>query len=179
MTSSRFSPPSAKPSVASPDLWRPEQYTDTLRDPATLWLDRGECIDPEMGELVGCKVFPGRYPSGILTNPALENFEEPKVILVTDPWADKSAVGDATRAGIIVVGCCDTNNQTNNVDLALPCNNKGKYVGICGQAPSDSIEFAEFIVRCGIQTMSLNPDTMIKTTLAVAELEKKMGITPE
>ena len=55
------------------------------------------------------------------------------------------------------------------------CNKKGKYVGICGQAPSDYIDFAEFLVECGIQSMSLNPDTVIKTTLAVAELEKKLG----
>ena len=56
------------------------------------------------------------------------------------------------------------------------CVAKGKYIGICGQAPSDYVEFAEFVVECGIQTMSLNPDTVIKTTLAVAELEKKLGI---
>nr|WP_319392106.1 phosphoenolpyruvate synthase [uncultured Desulfobacter sp.] len=53
---------------------------------------------------------------------------------------------------------------------------KGKYIGICGQAPSDYLEFAEFVVECGIETMSLNPDTVIKTTLAVAELEKKLGV---
>ena len=54
-------------------------------------------------------------------------------------------------------------------------NAKGKYIGICGQAPSDYPEFAQFIVECGIGSMSLNPDTVIKTTLAVAELEKKLG----
>jgi pyruvate,water dikinase len=53
---------------------------------------------------------------------------------------------------------------------------KGKYIGICGQAPSDYLEFAEFVVECGIETMSLNPDTVIKTTLAVAELEKNLGL---
>ena len=58
-------------------------------------------------------------------------------------------------------------------------NEKGKYIGVCGQAPSDYLEFAEFLVECGIQTMSLNPDTVIKTTLAVAELEKKLGVTPD
>ncbi|MBN2458552.1 phosphoenolpyruvate synthase [Candidatus Woesearchaeota archaeon] len=57
-------------------------------------------------------------------------------------------------------------------------NKKGKYIGICGQAPSDYPEFAEFVVKCGIQSISLNPDTVIKTTLAVAELEKKLGINP-
>ncbi len=55
------------------------------------------------------------------------------------------------------------------------CNEKGKYVGICGQAPSDYPEFAEFVVEAGIQTMSLNPDTIIKTKLAIAELEHKLA----
>ncbi len=55
------------------------------------------------------------------------------------------------------------------------CNSKGKYIGICGQAPSDYPEFARFVVECGIQTMSLNPDTVIKTTLDIADLEKRMG----
>jgi pyruvate,water dikinase len=54
---------------------------------------------------------------------------------------------------------------------------KGKYIGICGQAPSDYPEFAEFVVECGIQSMSLNPDTVIKTTLIVADLEKRLGIS--
>lgn len=50
-----------------------------------------------------------------------------------------------------------------------------RKVGICGQAPSDYPEFAEFLVECGIDSMSLNPDTVIKTKLLVAEKEKKMG----
>jgi pyruvate,water dikinase len=57
-------------------------------------------------------------------------------------------------------------------------NRRGKYIGICGQAPSDYPEFAQFLVECGTQTMSLNPDTVIKTTLMIAEKEKQMGINP-
>ncbi len=53
---------------------------------------------------------------------------------------------------------------------------KGKYIGICGQAPSDYPEFAEFVVECGIQSMSLTPDTVIKPTLIVADLEKRLGL---
>jgi len=52
---------------------------------------------------------------------------------------------------------------------------RGKKIGICGQAPSDYPEFAEFLVECGIDSMSLNPDTVIKTKLLVAEKEKKLG----
>ncbi len=55
--------------------------------------------------------------------------------------------------------------------------NKRK-IGICGQGPSDFPEFAEFLVECGIDSMSLNPDTAIKTRLLVAEKERKLGIKP-
>ena len=77
-------------------------------------------------ELTGTRVFPGRYPPGILTNPNLESFIEAKVMFVTDPWPDRNAVIEALQIGIPVVGLCDTNNQSNNVDLVVPCNNKGK-----------------------------------------------------
>jgi pyruvate,water dikinase len=49
-----------------------------------------------------------------------------------------------------------------------------KKIGICGQAPSDFPDFAQFLVRCGIDSISLNPDTVIKTTLKIAEQEKKL-----
>ncbi len=54
---------------------------------------------------------------------------------------------------------------------------KGKKIGICGQAPSDFPEFAEFLVECGIDSISLIPDTAVKTRLAIAEREKKLGIS--
>jgi pyruvate,water dikinase len=56
---------------------------------------------------------------------------------------------------------------------------RGKKIGICGQAPSDFPEFATFLVECGIDSMSLIPDTAIKTRLKVADKEKELGITPE
>ncbi|MFC1705054.1 phosphoenolpyruvate synthase [Nanoarchaeota archaeon] len=51
--------------------------------------------------------------------------------------------------------------------------NKRK-IGICGQAPSDYPEFAQFLVKCGIDSISLNPDTVMKTTLKILEEEKKL-----
>jgi pyruvate, water dikinase len=51
-------------------------------------------------------------------------------------------------------------------------NARGKYIGICGQAPSDYLDFAKFVVDCGIQTMSLNPDSVLKTTIEIAKMEK-------
>jgi len=49
-----------------------------------------------------------------------------------------------------------------------------RKIGICGQAPSDFPEFAEFLVECGIDSISLNPDVVLKTRLDIAEVEKKM-----
>src|SRR6056297_179642 len=48
---------------------------------------------------------------------------------------------------------------------------KGIKVGLCGQAPTDSPEFAEFLVNEGIDSMSLAPDTIVKTTIRAAEIE--------
>ena len=50
-----------------------------------------------------------------------------------------------------------------------------RKAGICGQAPSDFPEFAEFLVDCGIDSISLNPDTIIKTTVRIAEKEKNVS----
>ncbi len=77
-------------------------------------------------KFTGIRTFTGRYPPGILTNSKLENFLEVKLILVTDPFPDKNLVEDAAKIGIPVIALCDTNNEINNVDLVVPCNNKGK-----------------------------------------------------
>ncbi|PSN18446.1 phosphoenolpyruvate synthase [filamentous cyanobacterium CCP5] len=50
----------------------------------------------------------------------------------------------------------------------------GRKIGICGQAPSDYPEFAQFLVEQGIDSISLNPDSVIKTTLAIAEMEARL-----
>ncbi|MEA1995318.1 MAG: phosphoenolpyruvate synthase [Campylobacterota bacterium] len=47
-----------------------------------------------------------------------------------------------------------------------------RHIGICGQAPSDYPEFAQFLVREGINSISLNPDSVMKTTLKIIEVEK-------
>jgi pyruvate,water dikinase len=52
-----------------------------------------------------------------------------------------------------------------------------RKVGICGQAPSDYPEFAAFLVERGIDSISLNPDALLRTTLRILEVEKKLGPT--
>ncbi len=51
----------------------------------------------------------------------------------------------------------------------------GRHSGLCGQAPSDYPEMAEFLVEIGIDSMSLNPDTVLATTRHVLEVERRLG----
>ena len=50
----------------------------------------------------------------------------------------------------------------------VACNKAGKYVGICGQGPSDHPDLALWLMEKGIQSMSLNPDTVIDTWRSLA-----------
>jgi len=54
------------------------------------------------------------------------------------------------------------------------CKEMGKYSGICGQGPSDFPDFAEFLVGLRIESISLNPDSVIKTMIAISEKEKQL-----
>ena len=84
-----------------------------------------------LGKLTGIKVFTKKYPAGIITNIKLEDFFEPAIVLIVDPWIDKSAMSDAIKLNLPVISLCDTNNVTTNVDLVIPCNNKsGKSLGL-------------------------------------------------
>jgi pyruvate,water dikinase len=53
----------------------------------------------------------------------------------------------------------------------------GRKVGICGQAPSDFPEFAAWLVEEGIDTISVNPDAVLKTIKTILKKEKEMGIS--
>jgi pyruvate,water dikinase len=57
------------------------------------------------------------------------------------------------------------------------CRRNNIHSGLCGQAPSDYPEMAAFLVELGIDSMSLNPDTVLKTTKQVLELEEKRKLT--
>ena len=52
------------------------------------------------------------------------------------------------------------------------CRRAGKYIGICGQGPSDHPDLAEWLVEQGIESMSLNPDTVVETWLRLAALDR-------
>jgi len=82
-------------------------------------------------ELTGVRVFTKKYPAGIITNTTLPNFFETKMMMVCDPWLDRNALSDSTKVNVPVVGVCDTNNNTTNIDVVIIANNKSnKSLGL-------------------------------------------------
>ncbi|GBF08703.1 30S ribosomal protein S2 [Aeropyrum pernix] len=79
-----------------------------------------------MCERVGCKAITGRIIPGTFTNPNLEHYVEPDVVVVTDPRMDRQAVLEASKVGIPVVALVDTDNSIENIDFVIPANNRGR-----------------------------------------------------
>lgn len=75
---------------------------------------------------VGAKPVVGRFTPGILTNPKLELYYEPDVLLLTDPRVDSQPLDEALMVGIPVVAFVSTDNRLEGVELAVPANNKGR-----------------------------------------------------
>jgi small subunit ribosomal protein S2 len=86
----------------------------------------GQYPAQRFADAIGALSHVGRFIPGTLTNPALPKYVEPLVVVVTDPIGDSQVITEAVQCGIPVIALCDINNQTNNVDLVIPTNNKGR-----------------------------------------------------
>lgn len=74
----------------------------------------------------GAVAIAGRFMPGTLTNPQTSQFIEPELIVLTDPAGDAQSMREALNIGIPIIALADTNNETRNVDLVVPTNNKGR-----------------------------------------------------
>ena len=79
-----------------------------------------------LGKHVGTVAIAGRFMPGTLTNPETSQFIEPELIVLTDPAGDAQAMREALNIGIPIIALADTNNETRNVDIVIPTNNKGR-----------------------------------------------------
>jgi small subunit ribosomal protein S2 len=80
-------------------------------------------------KVTGAMSITGRFIPGIFTNTKIKgryHYLEPTTVLITDPHFDKQALKEAQRVGTPIVSLVDTDNVIRSVDLAIPCNNKGR-----------------------------------------------------
>lgn len=99
-------------------------------DPADILVvsarDSTRAAADKFAEMICCPCISDRFMPGTLTNPAYSGYTEPEIILTTDPAIDHRAITEAVGMNLPVIGICDTNNTTSNIDLVIPGNNKGR-----------------------------------------------------
>ncbi|MBR9680921.1 MAG: 30S ribosomal protein S2 [Candidatus Altiarchaeota archaeon] len=88
--------------------------------------DQAQNAAKKFSGLTGVSYMPGRFMPGTMTNPNLEYFTEPSILIASDPYGDRQAIKEAVSKGIPVISLASTNNTLENVDLVIPSNNKGR-----------------------------------------------------
>lgn len=124
-----------------------------------------QCVNAlrKFSAFTGIKAFI-KYPPGILTNPSLENFIDPKVVFIVDPIADKNALHDANKVKIPVIAFCNSNHYTRGIDFVVPINNM--------EEPSLSLAFY-LIAKGYLEARGIKPNFQLDDFLDLKELEKK------